>query len=285
MQILLGSWLPCIASTGQYRPFSSKQHINHTNTILNQYQYQRIPTLKKMRLISSTRAPNWCKRPPKREQTYCFGIKLHNWYASQHLGAGTWSWTDNFSVNIGALLPAGTAAGVKRNGASRNCELSHDLRSCDHMMTSFSKLHSCKESILMIIMHHHASSSSSSPVQLVRVCIIAPAPLHPPVMDQPRTVLYCTVLSLLHCTIICNALLICFVFTQTTFDCGAAADLMMICADPRVNSIRWVLHNYTIAWLHKPRMFCNVQLHIQGVPKKWCIAISNSPVVLDVQIF
>ena len=42
---------------------------------------------------------------------------------------------------------------VKRNGASRNCELSHDLRSCDHMMTSFSKLHSCKESILIIIMH------------------------------------------------------------------------------------------------------------------------------------
>ena len=24
---------------------------------------------------------------------------------------------------------------------------------------------------------------------------------------------------------------------------------------------------------------------IQDVPKKWCIAISNSPVVLDVQIF
>ena len=24
---------------------------------------------------------------------------------------------------------------------------------------------------------------------------------------------------------------------------------------------------------------------LQGVPKKWCIAISNSPVVLDVQIF
>ena len=51
-----------------------------------------------------------------------------------------------------------------------------------------------------------SSSSSSSPVQLVRVCIIAPAPLHPPVMDQPRTVLYCTVLPLLHCTIICNVL-------------------------------------------------------------------------------
>ena len=104
---------------------------------------------------------------------------------------------------------------VKRNGTSRNCELSHDQRSCDHMMTSFSKLHSCKESILMIIMHHHASSSSSSPVQLVRVCIIAPAPLHPPVMDQPRTVLYCTVLSLLHCTIICTVLplLYCTTFT------------------------------------------------------------------------
>ena len=90
-------------------------------------------------------------------------------------------------------------------------------------------------------MHHHASSLSSSPVQLVRVCIIAPAPLHPPVMDQPRTVLYCTVpLSAMYYNI-------CFVFTQTTFDCGAAADLMMICVDPRVNSIRWVFYNYTIA--------------------------------------
>ena len=25
--------------------------------------------------------------------------------------------------------------------------------------------------------------------------------------------------------------------------------------------------------------------NVQGVPKKWCIAISNSPVLLDVQIF
>ena len=45
----IGIDLPCIASTGQYRPFSTKQHINHTNTILNQYQYQRIPALRKMR--------------------------------------------------------------------------------------------------------------------------------------------------------------------------------------------------------------------------------------------
>ena len=139
------------------------------------------------------------------QETSKKGRCLLLWYKTSQLICFTTSGCcHNFSVNIGARL--GTAAGVKRNGASRNCELSHDLRSCDHMMTSFSKLHSCKESILMIIMHHHASSSSSSPVQLVRVCIIAPAPLHPPVMDQPRTVLYCTVLSLLHCTIICNVL-------------------------------------------------------------------------------
>ena len=74
-----------------------------------------------------------------------------------------------------------------------------------------------------------SSPSSSSPVQLVRVCIIAPAPLHPPVMDQPCTVLYCTVLDctvlpLLHCTIICDVLQYLFCIHSNNLWCSCWSD-------------------------------------------------------------